>query len=155
MTLVLCIGILLLLPLVDLGLKGYIETHISKEQEIPVCKGRVLVRYVQNEGMALNFMEKHPRLVRWMSLLAVVPMGIYYVVLLGDKGKAAEKISLSLLLGGAISNLYDRFVRKYVVDYFGFRMKRKYFRDITYNFGDLGIFAGAVGLLLSTWFHRN
>ena len=38
-------------------------------------------------------------------------------VTLGQKGKAALKLGLAFLLGGAFSNTYDRLKRKYVVDY--------------------------------------
>ena len=70
-------------------------------------------------------------------------------MLLFRKGNALEKLSFSLVLGGAISNVYDRFVRKYVVDYVGFRSKWKKISDITFNLGDFGIFAGALGIILS------
>ena len=56
---------------------------------------------------------------------------------------------MSLMLGGAISNLYDRFVRKYVVDYFGFRCSLKKLENITFNLADVFIFAGAAGILLT------
>ena len=147
--LALCIGILLALPLVDLGMKYYVEKHISSKEEIPICKGRILVRHVHNQGMALNFLERYPALVKWCSFLAVIPIGVYYGMLLFRKGNALEKLSFSLVLGGAISNVYDRFVRKYVVDYVGFRSKWKKISDITFNLGDFGIFAGALGIILS------
>lgn len=150
-----CIGILLSILLADLGIKYYIEKHLPKEKEIPLCKGRILVRHVHNEGMALNFLEKYPWLVKWMSFCAVVFVGIYYGLLFREKGREVEKISLSLVLGGALSNLYDRFARKYVVDYVGFRMKGKEWSDITYNLGDMGIFAGAIGIILYTFFGKS
>lgn len=147
--LTLCVGILLVLPLVDLGIKYYVESHISSKEEIPLCKGRILLRHVHNQGMALNCLDRYPALVKWCSFAVVIPLGIYYGILLFRKENVLEKLSLSMVLGGAISNVYDRFVRKYVVDYIGFRSKWKKFSDVTFNLGDFGILAGALGIILS------
>lgn len=147
--LTLCVGILLVLPLVDLGIKYYVESHISSKEEIPLCKGRILLRHVHNQGMALNCLERYPALVKWCSFAVIVPLGIYYGILLFCKQNVLEKLSLSMVLGGAISNVYDRFARKYVVDYIGFRSKWKKFSDVTFNLGDFGILAGALGIILS------
>lgn len=151
----LCVGILILLPLVDLGIKYAVEKQIGEKEEKPVCRGRILLRYVRNEGMALNLLERYPSLVKWLSALTVIPLAGYFVYLLGGKKRGLERISLSLVLGGAISNLYDRFARRYVVDYFGFRSKRKNIERITYNLGDMGIFAGALGMAVATFFRRK
>ena len=73
----------------------------------------------------------------------------------GSPANIAVGVTKHGLKAGFIGKVSDDQFGEYVVDYFGFRMKRKYFRDITYNLADLGIFAGAIGLLLSTWLHRN
>lgn len=150
-----CVGILIFLPLMDLGIKHVVEKRIGEKEEKPVCGGRILLRYVRNEGMALNFLERYPSLVKWLSALTVIPLAGYFVYLLGEKKRGFEKVGLSLVLGGAISNLYDRFVRRYVVDYLGFRSKRKNIERITYNLGDMGIFAGALGMVVATFFRRK
>ncbi len=150
-----CMGILLLLPLVDLGIKYVIETRIVEKEEVPIWKGRILLRHVRNEGMALNVLERYPFLVKWMSALTVIPLAVYFVYLLSKKGRQVEKVSLSLVLGGAISNLYDRFVRRYVVDYFGFQSRWERVERITYNLGDMGIFAGTLGMVMAIFFRKN
>ena len=150
-----CMGLLLLIPLIDLAMKRYVENHFSREEERLIWKNRVALRHVHNEGMALNCLDRNPVLVRWLSLLVTIPMTIYYLILLCKRGRNFEKISLSLVLGGAISNLYDRFKRKYVVDYFGFQTKWKKLTDITYNLGDMAIFAGAFGMLICGIFRRK
>ena len=150
-----CIEILLGIPLLDLGIKYYVETHYDKETEIPKWKGRIFLRYVQNEGMACNILEKKPMLVRWASLLAMIPLAGYALFIFAKRRRGVEKLSLSLILGGAISNLYDRFVRKYVVDYLGFKTKWKKWTNLTYNLGDLAIFAGGFGLVFHAFFGKK
>lgn len=67
--------------------------------------------------------------------------------LMPKKGYWIEKFSLMLTLGGAVSNLYDRFARNYVVDYFSFNVKK--LNKIIFNLGDICIFAGSALLILS------
>ncbi|HJA92944.1 MAG TPA: signal peptidase II, partial [Candidatus Eisenbergiella merdipullorum] len=59
-------------------------------------------------------------------------------------GCAALKTGLSLLLGGAWSNTYDRLKRKYVVDYFSLNVKWKPLRQIIFNISDFCILIGAL-----------
>ncbi|WP_349773203.1 signal peptidase II [Lacrimispora xylanisolvens] len=54
-------------------------------------------------------------------------------------------MAFSIALGGAISNLYDRLVRHYVVDYFSIQYGR--LKKVVFNLGDLFIFLGA-GLII-------
>ena len=50
------------------------------------------------------------------------------------------------MLAGALSNLYDRFRRGYVVDYIGFAAADPQIRKITFNIGDFCLMAGAAVL---------
>lgn len=97
-----CIGILFGIPLFDLGMKYYVETHYDEETEIPMWNGRLFLRHVKNEGMACNLLEKKPALVRWLSLIAAIPLAGYALFVFFRRGRSAEKLSLSLMLGGAI-----------------------------------------------------
>ena len=54
------------------------------------------------------------------------------------KGCLAQKIGLSMVLGGAISNLYDRLVKGYVVDYFSIEIKR--LKKVIFNLGVIFVF---------------
>ncbi len=57
-----------------------------------------------------------------------------------------QKTGLAILLGGAVSNLYDRYVRRYVVDYFSFQFG--WLKKVVFNLGDLFVFAGS-GILMA------
>ena len=54
------------------------------------------------------------------------------------------KAGLSLLVGGAFSNTYDRLKRKYVVDYISFGVKWKGLRKVVFNVSDFCIIIGAL-----------
>ena len=60
------------------------------------------------------------------------------------------KLGLSLLLGGAFSNTYDRFTREYVVDYFSFCSPWKGLNRIVFNISDFCIIIGSLIAVLST-----
>lgn len=150
-----CIGLILGIPLLDIGIKYYIEKHVPRGKEIPICKEKILVRHVHNEGMALNFLDRYPALVKWISTGITILVAVYSMFFMRNDGQRIEKLSLAMLLGGAISNVYDRIVRKYVVDYFGFKTKWKKFSDITFNIGDLFIFAGSIGIVLISIFKKK
>lgn len=146
---IVCFAIIIGIAVFDLWLKKQVEKWIKRGEEIPVCKGKILLRHVHNEGMALNFLDRHPKAVKWLSLVLTCMVGFYTLALFGKRNNDLEKISLSFLIGGAVSNLYDRIKRKYVVDYIGFRTKWKKFTNITFNVGDFSIFVGAIGVILS------
>ena len=62
------------------------------------------------------------------------------------KGCLVQKIGLSMVLGGAISNLYDRLVKGYVVDYFSIEFKR--LKKVIFNLGDIFVFLGSLVFLI-------
>ena len=61
------------------------------------------------------------------------------------------RVGLSLLLGGAFSNTYDRLKRKYVVDYVSFGVKWKKLRQVVFNISDFCIITGALLAILGAW----
>ena len=46
-----------------------------------------------------------------------------------------QKLGIAIILGGAISNLYDRVVRRYVVDYFSIQCGK--LKGVVFNLGDI------------------
>ena len=65
----------------------------------------------------------------------------FLTALLPQKGKRVQKIGIAIILGGAISNLYDRLVRGYVVDYFSIEWDR--LKKVVFNLGDMFVFLGS------------
>ena len=66
--------------------------------------------------------------------------------LLQKKGHTVEKLGFSLTLAGALSNIYDRLTRHYVVDYFSINWGK--LKKVIFNLGDMFIFLGGMVLLL-------
>jgi signal peptidase II len=61
-------------------------------------------------------------------------------------------IALSLILGGAIGNFWDRLTLGYVIDFIQVYYQR--WSWPAFNVADSAISVGAVMLLLSGWFQR-
>ena len=63
-----------------------------------------------------------------------------------NRGHKGQKAGLVLVLAGGISNLYDRCVRRYVVDYANLRFG--FLKKVVFNLGDLFVLAGTVLLMI-------
>ena len=112
----------------DLFCKYRTEQKADGEKEKELFGGKVLIRKVHNHGFALNVLSGEDRIVKGGSL------GTW------------KFAGTSLMLAGALSNLYDRFRRGYVVDYIGFAAADQQIRKITFNIGDFCLMAGAAVL---------
>ena len=142
-------GIAIGVFLIDIVLKHSIEERFLPNEERPVLGGEILIRRVHNKGACLNMFQAHPDKVLYSSLFLGVMTLIYDAVLLWKKGHFFRKTGMMLFTGGAFSNIYDRIMRGYVVDYIGFKTRWNKLTRITYNIGDFFIFAGAFLTCLS------
>ena len=64
-----------------------------------------------------------------------------------------DRLALSLITAGGLSNLYDRVKRGYVVDYFS--VQAGWLKKVVLNVADVCIFTGAVLLCVSGLFGKR
>lgn len=138
------IGIVIAIVAVESVIKQVTEQNGTKGERKPILGGRLYLTKYHNYGAFLNLGEKRPEFVKGISLGLCLACTMIYVLTLGTKGKTLLKAGLSLLLGGAFSNTYDRMMKGYVVDYFGFNVKNEKFKNIVFNLSDFCIMIGAV-----------
>lgn len=142
------IAIVLLIFFGDMYLKNKVEKYIpakgAKEQERKLFHGRLLLRKHHNRGMLFNTGERRRPLIAALSLALTLVMTIVFLMSLGHRGNNLLKAGLSLLLGGAFSNTYDRLKRKYVVDYVSLGVKWEPLRRLVFNLSDICILIGAL-----------
>lgn len=127
----------------EYALKNYVEKNVKKENK-KILGGSILVRKHHNRGAVLNFGEQKRKAVALLSLLLTVLLTIVFIMTFTKHGNSWLKAGLSLLLGGAFSNTYDRLKREYVVDYFSFNVKWEPLRNIVFNLSDFCILIGAM-----------
>lgn len=132
-------------------LELFVKNQVEKKGKIGVTKelfgGKILIRKHHNQGIVLNKGQKRQRCVAMVSFLLTMSLSVF-ALFLGDKGNALMKTGLSLMLGGAFNNTYDRLFRKYVVDYLSFGVKSERFRRIIFNLSDFCIIIGAILLVV-------
>lgn len=126
----------------DMWLKNRVERTREIGQDTEAAGGRLLLRRYHNRGAFLNLGEGKQHLVAAVSAALCTVLTLVFILTLGRAGSGLLKTGLSLLLGGAYSNTYDRLKRNYVVDYFSFGTKGK-LRNIVFNISDFCILIGA------------
>ena len=136
------IGMTAFLILADIIAKSYVERRVSKEEERAVGK-KIVIRKIHNSGACMNLLEEYPRTVRNLSVGFTVFITIYQWLTVFRNENAWKKNGVSLITAGAWSNTLDRCLRGYVVDFIGVRAKNEKLRNITFNLGDVFIFAGS------------
>lgn len=134
----------------DMAVKQYIEENIGKTEEKSFCGTGILIRKVYNKGFAFNSMDSEPEKVKRSSLITTVAIGLLTLMESFRKGHKINKIALTFLSAGALSNTYDRIVRGKVVDYIGVRSDHRILGDITANLADIYILTGS----LLMWLRR-
>lgn len=128
---------------VEWKIKNYIEETKTEGGQEEKCGGFLLIRKHHNRGAFLNAGQRRQKLVMAVSVALTLLVTVFFVMTLGQAGKGLLKWGLTLLLGGAYSNTYDRLFRKYVVDYVSFNVPFR-LRRVIFNIGDFCIMIGAL-----------
>lgn len=138
------IGIAAIIFIGDLFIKNHMEHALADGKERKGMHGFIRLRMHHNKGAFLNAGQKRRPAVAAVSLLLTAALSVIFILSLGTQGNSLLKTGLSMLLGGAFSNTYDRLKRKYVVDYFSFGVKCKWLSRMVFNLSDFGIIIGAL-----------
>lgn len=131
--------------LIDRLIKNYIDKNKKLDKEEIKFFNKIIIRKHYNQGAALNFGEKNPKIILWISSIFLGFLVLCFFLLLSKKRKNICKIGMSFLIGGAFSNVGDRIEKGYVVDYFSFHTKKyKKLQQIIFNISDLFILLGGI-----------
>ena len=130
--------------------KNWVEKHLQLGHAIVVIPKFFRITHVLNTGAAFSMFEsvRSAQTVRYgliaFSLLAVIAVlvGIFRI----GRRFSITSVSLALILGGAIGNLYDRVRFAHVVDFLEVHIVRYHWPD--FNIADSAIVVGACLLLL-------
>ena len=79
----------------------------------------------------------------------MISLGLVVWLVLAERGQWLLALSLALILGGAIGNLWDRVVLGYVVDFISVHYAGRYFP--AFNIADSAITVGAGCMLLDSF----
>jgi len=138
----------------DLALKAYTEHHLNDTDEIPVLKGKLLLRLRHNPGVAMGYMDDKPETVSFLAGAATILTGLVWLFLLPSRGKHVQKTASTLVFAGALSNLSDHIRNDYVVDYLSVNSKNENIRKFVFNLADVFIAAGVILLAVHDLFRK-
>ncbi len=148
--------IALIVVLLDRWTKHLAATRIAMYAHIQVIPGFFRITHTENTGAAFSLFADSP--AHWKTAMligfSVVAM-VIVTVLLWKQSHALTNtgIALSLILGGATGNLWDRVARGRVVDFLLVYIQR--YQWPVFNLADSAIVIGAGLLVLEIVFSRS
>ncbi len=92
---------------IDLATKNWAESYLSSRPEIKVIGDFLKLSYSTNSGAAFNFLTEA---TLFLSTLKLVVVGLI-IYLMRRVSSLRWAISMALLFGGVIGNLFDRAIR--------------------------------------------
>lgn len=149
MKLYISLGIAFFVLALDLASKYWIESTLQFGEQIPVTNFFNLV-LTYNPGAAFSFLSEQSGWQRWF-LSSIASIAAIVIIFLLNKYQL-EKLfcwALSLILGGAIGNLYDRIMLGHVVDFLDFYVGTYHWP--AFNIADSAIFVGTALMIYDSF----
>ena len=126
--------------------KVWALSSLKNNNGIILIKDLFGLEYLENRGAAFGIMQNKLIFLALATLLVISGM-IYYIIVYKPKSKFL-RISLAMIIGGALGNLYDRLFYKYVVDFILIHYKDVYYFP-TFNIADMLVVVGTLILAIS------
>jgi signal peptidase II len=135
--------------------KNLIENLLPSGSDITVIPGFFQITHVHNRGAAFGLFSESTS--EWRSVLligfSVLALAVIaYLLWKSDHTLPTTAYGLSLILGGAIGNLWDRIVHGQVTDFLHFYIGSYVWPD--FNVADSCIVIGAVMLMIEIVFAK-
>ncbi len=144
--------LILVIVILDQLTKWGIRENFFVGESVKIIDGLFNLTYVRNKGAAFGFGSTQGDFFRIFMFLLLPTAACVWLVFLIKSALKSNKllvISYSMILAGAIGNLIDRFVLRYVVDMFDFYIGTSHFP--AFNIADSSI-SIAAALLICDFF---
>ncbi|MGN1392710.1 MAG: signal peptidase II [Succinivibrionaceae bacterium] len=119
---------------------------------ITVIKDFFNIVHVHNEGAAFSFLAEHSGWQQVIFGILAVGISLYLIILLRNNCLTSlwKNTGLSLIIGGALGNLYDRIVYGYVIDFLDFYIiyDGNQHHYPAFNIADCGICVGVFMIII-------
>lgn len=148
--------IAILVVVLDRVTKWLIAGKIALHDSIPVLPGFFRLTHVQNPGAAFGlFAESSSEWkVAILILFSIVALAVVSALLWKNShSMTVTGVGLSLILGGALGNLWDRLLNGRVVDFFDFYLGSYHWP--AFNIADSAIVVGALLLVAEILFAKT
>jgi signal peptidase II len=133
----------------DRWTKLLIQSRLGLDDSISVIDGFFNITYVRNTGVAFGIFSSVSSPVKSIVLSAFAALAAVLVIGYSLRTPLQNRLlhtALSLILGGALGNLYDRIAYGYVVDFLEFYVGRYHWPS--FNVADSAITIGVVLLAI-------
>ena len=142
---------LVILTLVDQFSKLFITRNFFVGEEREVIKNVFSIEYIRNTGAAWGMFPNGT--IFFIIFSAIVCIGLLYLYFQIPKDRKYKYLSFVIitLVSGAIGNLIDRCFRKYVVDFFYFKL----IDFPVFNVADIYVTSAAIVLIILIMFYYN
>ncbi len=143
---ILAISFIVLFIIIDQLIKFIALKCLKNRNDINVFKC-IKLTYVENSGIAMNKASGNI----WLMIITTIFASIIYIVLFNwfDWSNKCYCIGLILLVSGTYGNFIDRMLRRYVIDFIAFYIKKRV--SPVFNLADFYIIIGyifiAIGLI--------
>ncbi|MHC6179419.1 signal peptidase II [Clostridium sp. JNZ X4-2] len=138
------VSIILIGLLIDRMAKMWAIGSLTHVSQIVIIKNVFSFLYLENRGAAFGILQDKVYFLTFITILVVTGM-IYYMLKYKPRS-AMARISFSLIISGALGNLIDRLVYKYVVDFISIHFKDIYYFPI-FNIADVLVVVGTILLI--------
>lgn len=139
------IVIIIIVNIIDRLSKIWSLKNLKEGSDIVIIKDIFSLSYLENRGAAWGIFQGKTKFLLIISIIIIIGM-IYFIFKYKPKN-ILMRISLSFIIGGAVGNMYDRMVHKYVVDFIYFHYKDIYSFP-TFNVADMSVVLGTILLAL-------
>lgn len=147
--------LIVLLVLVDQIVKYVIVRFVDLNEVIPVIDGFFSITHVKNSGGAFSFLSEHGWGIYFLASMSLL-ISIALLIIIFRIRKSDMfwiRLATSVLAGGSIGNMIDRFAYRSVVDFLMFDFGRYTFP--VFNFADMCIVVGSITLALILLFDKR
>lgn len=138
--LIIAIGLIL-----DRITKWWAVNFLKDSQPIQVIKNIFAFDYLENQGAGFGILQGKTFFL--VILTMVVTIGLIIFLVKNKPKSKALRISLAMIISGAIGNMIDRIAYKYVIDFILLHYKDVYYFP-TFNVADIFVTVGTVFLLI-------
>jgi signal peptidase II len=138
----------------DQATKLYIDGHLALYQSLTVVQGFFNITYVRNKGAAFGiFADSAVRLPFFIGISVLAAAAIlWYLGRISEEQKLL-RVSLSLILAGALGNLIDRLRLGEVIDFLDAHWHQHHWP--AFNVADSAITVGVALWLLDLWLEER
>jgi len=140
----------------DQSTKKIAQTHLHFGEEITYLGGVFKLIYAENHGAFLIIGDDLPVEIRNLVLIAfptVLLMGLIIYTFFSKKISLLHAIAFSFILGGGISNVFDRMVDGKVVDFMNLSVGNV--QTGIFNMADVAIMTGLFAMIFLQFYKKN